>query len=113
MVGAKKTEAEGYTLSFVDEVGFYLVPIAVVTWVPPGQTSVLCVTSPVSDKCRQPDYTPDLSKGIWDYLKCVELANVRCPTLRDLYTALIRARERLRHKQSIIRSCFAACGFIL
>jgi transposase len=62
-----------------------------------------------------PGYAPDLNpdEGIWNYLKRVELANVCCPTLSALSTALIRARERLRHKRPIILSCFAQCDLVL
>jgi transposase len=51
-----------------------------------------------------PGYAPDLNpdEGIWNYLKRVELGNVCCPDLHHLSTALIRARERLRHKREII-----------
>jgi transposase len=62
-----------------------------------------------------PGYAPDLNpdEGIWNYLKRVELANVCCPDLDSLQTELIRARERLRHKRHLIRSCFAAGGLSL
>ena len=58
-----------------------------------------------------PDLNPD--EGIWNYLKRVELGNVCCPDLDTLELELIRARERLRHKRHIIRSCFSACGLSL
>jgi transposase len=47
-----------------------------------------------------PGYAPDLNpdEGIWNYLKRVELGNVCCANLDQFYQALIRARERLRHK---------------
>ena len=62
-----------------------------------------------------PPYAPDLNpdEGIWNYLKRIELANVCCPDLDTLQLELIRARERLRHKRHIIRSCFSACGLSL
>ena len=62
-----------------------------------------------------PGYAPDLNpdEGIWNYLKRVELGNVCCPNLLTLQLELIRARERLRHKRHIIRSCFSACGLSL
>ncbi|HLX57558.1 MAG TPA: transposase [Ktedonobacteraceae bacterium] len=61
-----------------------------------------------------PGYAPDLNpdEGIWNYLKRRELANVCCRTLQDLEQELMRARERLRHKRSIIRSCFLQCGYV-
>jgi transposase len=60
-----------------------------------------------------PGYAPDLNPdvGIWNYLKRVELGNVCCTDLKDLSTQLLRARERLRHKREIIRSCSRQCGY--
>jgi transposase len=60
-----------------------------------------------------PGYAPDLNpdEGIWNYLKRVELANVCCCDLTQLQRALIRARERLRHKKAIIQSCSRHCGY--
>ena len=62
-----------------------------------------------------PGYAPDLNpdEGIWNYLKRVELGNVCCTDLDDLSTQLIRARERLRHKREIIKSCSRQCGYSL
>src|SRR6266571_8296705 len=62
-----------------------------------------------------PGYAPDLNpdEGIWNYLKRVELGNVCCTDLTDLSTQLIRARERLRHKREIIRSCSPQCGYLV
>lgn len=59
-----------------------------------------------------PGYAPDLNpdEGIWNSLKRVELGNVCCTDLDHLSTALIRARERLRHKREIIQSCSRQCG---
>jgi transposase len=37
----KKAQAEGYTLLFVDESAFYLLPGVVRTWAPVGQTPIL------------------------------------------------------------------------
>ncbi len=42
-VEIKKAEAEGYTIVFVDEAGFYLLPMAVGTWAPVGATPLLHV----------------------------------------------------------------------
>lgn len=170
---------------FVDEAGFYLLPMAVATWAPVGHTPVLRVkltrdhlsaisgvtrdgrlflqvrqaaydadaviaflrvllrkipgkvlviwdgspihrAQPIKDFLKRgaarrlwleqlPGYAPDLNpdEGIWNYLKRVELANVCCPSLACLQTELIRARERLRHKRHIIRSCFSQCGISL
>jgi hypothetical protein len=79
-------------------------PLAVKTWAPIGQTPQLHVLR------YAPDLNPD--EGIWNYLKRRELANVCCRTLQDLEQELIRARERLRHKHSIIRSCILQCGYV-
>jgi transposase len=171
-------------LLFVDEAGFYLLPMAVKTWAPVGQTPQLHVLltrdhlscmSAISPDGRLflqvrsqsydahavvgflrvllrkipgklliiwdgspihrsqlvkaflacgaakrihleqlPGYAPDLNadEGIWNSLKRRELANVCCRTLQDLEQELIRARERLRHKRSIIRRCFLQCGYV-
>lgn len=167
---------------FVDEAGFYLLPMAVATWAPVGQTPVLRVpltrdhlsaisgitpdgrlflqvrrtaydaqavvaflrvllrkisgkvliiwdgspihrAQPIKDFLKRgaarrlwleqlPGYAPDLNpdEGIWNYLKRVELANLCAPNLDSLLADLIRARERLRHKRPIIRSCFSLAG---
>jgi transposase len=58
-----------------------------------------------------PEFNPD--EGIWNALKRKELANVRCSMLSDLEQALVRARECLRHRRSIIRSCFRQCGYVI
>lgn len=179
----KRAEAEGRTIVWVDESGFYLLPLAVRTWAPRGQTPVLRVKlsrdhlSAISGitldgrlflQVREgaydsagvvgflrvllrklpgkllviwdgspihrghavkellargaakrlhleqlPGYAPDLNpdEGIWSYLKRVELANLCCHDLLELRTALIRARERLRHKRAIIRACARQCGY--
>lgn len=62
-----------------------------------------------------PGYAPDLNpdEGIWNYLKRVELGNVCCRNLDQLHQELIRARERLRHKWEVIRSCSRQCGYLL
>ncbi len=62
-----------------------------------------------------PGYAPDLNpdEGIWNYLKRVELGNVCCRNLKHLQQELIRARERLRHKREIIRSCSQQCGYLV
>lgn len=62
-----------------------------------------------------PGYAPDLNpdEGIWNDLKRVELGNVCCSDLAQLNRELIRAKERLRHKQEIIKSCSRQCGYSL
>lgn len=60
-----------------------------------------------------PGYAPDLNpdEGVWNYLKRVELANCCCHDLTDLALALRRAKERLRHKRSVIQACFRQAGY--
>lgn len=62
---------------------------------------------------RLPGYAPDVNpdEGIWNYLKRVELKNCCCAELAELRSELRRAKERLRHKRHIIRSCSAHCGY--
>lgn len=62
-----------------------------------------------------PSYAPDLNpdEGIWNYLKRVELGNVCCTDLDHLAIQLRRAKERLRHKREIIRSCSRECGYLV
>src|SRR5262245_42907983 len=54
-----------------------------------------------------PGYAPDLNPaaGIWNYLKRVELANRCCADLATLGLALRRAKERLRHKRTVLQAC--------
>ncbi len=179
----EKPAEEGYTIVWVDESGFYLLPLAVRAWVPCGQTPVLRVKlthdhlsaisgitpdgqlfmqvregaydaegvvgflrvllrkiqgkvlviwdgspihkgQPIKDFLargaanrqhleRLPGYAPDLNpdEGIWNYLKRVELRDRCCADLAELRIELHRAKERLRHKRHIIRSCLAHCGY--
>ena len=181
----KKADEDKATIVWVDEAGFYLLPMAVRTWAPRGQTPVLRVKltrdhlsaisgitldgrlfmqvrpasydaeavvgflrvllrkisgkivliwdgSPIhranalKDFLKRgaakrlhleqlPGYAPELNpdEGIWNYLKRVELGNVCCTDLDHLQTQLIRARERLRHKTEIIKSCSRQCGYLL
>ncbi len=51
-----------------------------------------------------PELNPD--EGIWNYLKRVELRNLCCSDLPALALALRRAKERLRHKRTVIQACF-------
>ncbi len=62
-----------------------------------------------------PGYAPDLNpdEGIWNYLKRVELGNVCCCDLDQLRRKLIQAKERLRHKKEIIKSCSRQCGYFV
>jgi transposase len=60
-----------------------------------------------------PGYAPELNpdEGIWNYLKRVELANRCCADLASLRLALRRAKERLRHKRTVIQACFTLAGY--
>ena len=60
-------------------------------------------------------YAPELNpdEGVWNYLKRVEVGKVCCSDLDQLHRAVIRARERLRHKREIIRSCSRQCGYLV
>jgi transposase len=59
-----------------------------------------------------PGYAPELNpdEGIWNLLKRVELKNVCCRDLTHLATELRKAKDRLRHKPELIRSCVRQCG---
>jgi putative transposase len=59
-----------------------------------------------------PGYTPELNpgKGIWNYLKRVELRNVCCEGLPELRRALRLAKARLRHKR-VVEGCFTQYGY--
>jgi transposase len=61
-----------------------------------------------------PGYAPDLNpdEGIWNYLKRVELGNVCCSDLDQLQRKLMQAKERLRHKKEIIKSCSRKSGLL-
>jgi transposase len=63
---------------------------------------------------RLPAYAPDLNpdEGVWSYLKEVELRNVSCPNIPHLRAELRRAKERLRHKRSVLANCFAQAGLV-
>ena len=56
---------------------------------------------------RLPGYAPDLNpqEGVWNLLKRRELKNLCCPHLAHLRDALVRAKERLRHRRAILQSC--------
>jgi transposase len=59
-----------------------------------------------------PGYAPELNpdEGIWQYLKHVELRNVRCHDLAHLHDELTRAAKRLRHKKHVIQGCVRQVG---
>jgi transposase len=64
---------------------------------------------------RLPAYAPELNpqEGVWNLLKRVELKNVCCLDLQHVETLLRRAKERLRHRTSVLRQCFAYAGCFL
>lgn len=179
----KKAADEGRTVVWVDQSGFYLLPLAVRTWAPRGQTPILRVPlthdhlsaisgitadgrlfmqtqdhayrspdvvrflrvllrkvrgkllviwdgspihrgHPIKDFLRRgaakrlhlerlPGYAPDLNpdEGIWNDRKRVELANLCCHDRAELALALRRAKERLRHKRTVIQACFQQAGY--
>ena len=57
---------------------------------------------------RLPGYAPELNpqEGVWNLLKRRELKNLCCQGLPHLRSALLRAKERLRHRKEILQSCF-------
>ena len=60
-----------------------------------------------------PGYAPDLNpdEGIWNYLKRIELGNRCCRDLSELALELRRAKERLRHKRTVIQACITQAGY--
>lgn len=59
-----------------------------------------------------PAYAPELNpqEGVWNLLKRVELKNVCCLDCQHLRREVLHAKERLRHRKSILRQCFAHAG---
>src|SRR5437016_6041609 len=57
---------------------------------------------------RLPGYAPELNpqEGVWNLLKRRELKNLCCQGLSHLRSALVRAKERLRHRKEMLQSCF-------
>lgn len=64
---------------------------------------------------RLPAYAPELNpqEGVWNLLKRRELKNLCAADLVQLRTALIHAKERLRHRKTSLCQCFAHAGFPL
>ena len=60
-----------------------------------------------------PGYAPELNpdEGIWNDLTRVELGNLCCRDLSELALALRRAKERLRHKRTVIQACIRQAGY--
>lgn len=57
---------------------------------------------------RLPGYAPELNpqEGVWNLLKRRELKNLCCQDLAHLRRELVLAKERLRHRQTILQHCF-------
>jgi transposase len=64
---------------------------------------------------RLPAYAPELNpqEGVWNLLKRVELKNVCCLNVQHIQRELRRAKERLRHRRSVLCQCFAHAGCLL
>src|SRR5258708_34116093 len=64
---------------------------------------------------RLPGYAPELNpqEGVWNLLKRAELKNVCCLDVQHVQIELRRAKERLRHRRSVLRQCFAYAGYSL
>ena len=62
-----------------------------------------------------PAYAPELNpdEGIWNYLKRVELRNVRCQDLAHLEDELRRAVTRLRRKRPVLHGCLRQVGYAI
>jgi hypothetical protein len=45
-------------------------------------------------------------EGVWNLLKRRELKNLCCQSRSHLHSALVHAKERLRHRKEILHSCF-------
>lgn len=59
-----------------------------------------------------PAYAPELNpqEGVWNLLKRVELKNICCLDVPHVQREVRRAKERLRHRKSVLRQCFAHAG---
>ena len=59
-----------------------------------------------------PGYAPELNpiEGIWQYLKQVELKNICCHDLDELWYELRKAIARLRQKPNVIDGCIRQVG---
>jgi transposase len=58
---------------------------------------------------RLPGYAPELNpqEQVWNLLKRRELKNLCCQDLAHLEQELVRAKERLRHRRTILQRSFA------
>lgn len=61
---------------------------------------------------RLPAYAPELNpqEGVWNLLKRCELKNLCATDFQQLATELVRAKERLRHRKTVLRQCFDHAG---
>jgi transposase len=59
-----------------------------------------------------PAYAPELNpqEGVWNLLKRVELKNICCLDVQHVQREVRRAKERLRHRKSVLRQCFVHAG---
>jgi transposase len=59
---------------------------------------------------RLPGYAPELNpqEQVWNLLKRRELKNLCCQDLAHLEQELVRAKERLRHRRTILQRSFAS-----
>ena len=57
---------------------------------------------------RLPGYAPEWNpqEGVWNLLKRRELKNLCCLSLSHIRSALVRAKERLRHRKQSLQACF-------
>jgi len=64
---------------------------------------------------RLPGYAPELNpqEGVWNLLKRRELKNLCAADFNHLGTELLRAKERLRHRKTVLCQCIAHAGFPL
>ncbi len=64
---------------------------------------------------RLPGYAPELNpqEGVWNLLKRRELKNLCAADFEHLGTELVRAKERLRHRKTVLRQWIAHAGFPL
>lgn len=61
---------------------------------------------------RLPGYGPQLNpqEGVWNLLKRKELKNVCCRDVAHVGEELRHAKERLRHRRTVLKQCFAHAG---
>ena len=64
---------------------------------------------------RLPGYAPELNPEVrvWNLLKRRELKNLCAADFDQLATELLRAKERLRHRKTVLCQCIAHAGFPL